>query len=60
MSTDLITCPSCEAKMTLGGACIECGHSDDGSCTCDHCLMCDDPDDEDDSDDDLDIDVDEE
>lgn len=54
MNTDLITCPNCNAKMNLGGECLECGHRDviNYECECDFCM----DDNGDDPDPDLDID----
>lgn len=56
MASDyVICCPNCDASMTTGDVCPECGHiEDDASCTCDHCLMADPGDQEDDDDPDLD------
>jgi hypothetical protein len=44
----LIACPACDRGMALGGRCVNCGHEDDGACTCDHCLMAEDDEDSED------------
>lgn len=35
-----IECPACGRLMPARKVCANCGHEDDGFCTCDHCLMC--------------------